>query len=86
MDIAERAKFIAKYTVATITGDMVRRLLVVMALTELNEAEAYQKLSRDCEALLNSIEIDPIVAFIAPGTMLLNRYKELNDGISIEEA
>jgi hypothetical protein len=88
MNIATRARFMAKYNPNTMTGNTVRMLLVIMALMEVKEDAKANKLSEDTEALLLQIDKNPLLVmeFMPISDELIDRFKELNNGTSIKEA
>ena len=84
MDQEKRLDLMTKYRADSILGNMVRKLLVAMVLTEVKEEKNAQDISIACENLLNEIENREIPDFIARAEIILDLYKEIADnGISV---
>ena len=84
MELSERIEFMAKYDPNTMLGDHVRKLLVVMVLTEINGDANSRDISQACEDLLRKVEHKEIPIFIAEAEIIFEYYKEISDnGISI---
>lgn len=84
MEQSERINFMAKYDPTTFLGNYVRKLLVVMVLTEVKEDKDSQDISQACEDLLMKVEQKEISVFAAEADIILELYKEISDnGIGI---
>lgn len=82
-DIITRMNYINKYSPKTSEGSMIRKLLVVQALTEIREDEDSKNISQGCVNIIEEYDegIIGTVTLLKSGNELLDAYREIGNGI-----